>query len=115
MKNTTVIGREGEDRAVEFLEKQGIEIHSRNYHSRYGEIDIIAIENDILAFIEVKTRKSTDFGTASEYVTPKKQQKIIKTATLFLMETDLDLQPRFDIIEVYKTKINYIKNAYECM
>lgn len=114
MKNTTVIGKIGEDNACDFLIKKGYEILFRNFHSRFGEIDIIATKDDVLAFVEVKKRKNTDFGQPSEYVTLKKQQKIIKTATIFLMEHDLDLQPRFDIIEVYKNQINHIKSAFEC-
>ncbi|MFI3226824.1 MAG: YraN family protein [Clostridia bacterium] len=114
MQKTTAIGKDGEDQACDFLAKNGYQITHRNYHSRFGEIDIIAIKDDILAFIEVKKRKNTDFGQPSEYVTLKKQQKIIKTATLFLMKHNLDLQPRFDIIEVYKNQINHIKSAFEC-
>lgn len=112
MKNTTAIGNNGEQRACDYI--KSYEIIVRNYRSRYGEIDIIAKDGDFLVFIEVKTRKTKKYGQASEFVNFAKQQKIIKTASQFLMQNTLDLQPRFDVIEVYNNEINHIKNAFTC-
>lgn len=113
MKNTTLIGKNGEDIACKYLENKGFTIVCRNYRSRYGEIDIIAKDDKFLAIVEVKKRKNTKFGQPAEYVDVKKQQKIIKTALMFLTQNSFELQPRFDVIEIYDGQINHIKNAFE--
>lgn len=103
-----------------YLIDNGYNILETNYYSRYGEIDIIAINQKYLAFVEVKARKKTSLTRALEAVDKKKMIKIIKTAYQFLSEKNLDLQPRFDVCEVYflkqnnikVNKINYIKNAF---
>lgn len=112
------VGKAGENITAKYLVKKGYEIVKQNYSCKYGEIDIIAKKNDILAIIEVKSRCENTKYQAKENVTKKKQDKIKKTTLLFLSENDFGLQPRFDVCEVYFTKdrkvyINYIKNAYE--
>lgn len=115
-------GRFGEEKAVEYLIENEYEIVSLNYSTRYGEIDIIATVDNYLCFIEVKTRIGTPFGTAAEAVTASKRAKIINTANLFIsgLQT-IELQPRFDIIEVVSDKnkgdstlwrVNHIINAF---
>lgn len=114
MKNTTAIGNKGENLACEYILKKSYIILNRNYKTRFGEIDIIAKDNDFLVFVEVKTRKTKKYGLACEYVDFRKQEKIIKTASQFLCENPLDLQPRFDVIEVYDNEINHIESAFIC-
>lgn len=117
---TKNIGDFGENAVCDALIKRGYRILDRNYHSRFGEIDIIAQDGECIAFIEVKTRKSSSFAKACEAVTYWKQQKIIKTAKYYLGEND-DTEMRFDVAEVYYRqngedkevlKINYFKNAF---
>ena len=117
--NTKEIGNFGEDKACEYLEKQGITVLKRNFHARCGEIDIIAKDGETIVFAEVKTRLSKEYGTPSEFVDFRKQEKIIQTALYFLGNDDTDM--RFDVIEVmYKiaegvmqiTEINHIKSAF---
>lgn len=114
------IGSWGEDRACEYLTANGMTIICRNYHSRYGEIDIIAKDKNCTVFVEVKTRKNSVFGNASEYVTRKKQDKIILTAQQYI-GSEAEIEMRFDVIEVYYynnlksfivKQINHIKNAF---
>lgn len=114
MKNTTLIGEKGENTAVIFLKSKQYIIIDKNFRCKFGEIDIIAKKDDFLIFIEVKTRKSSNFGRASEFVDKKKQEKIIITAQTFIQQNQYDLQPRFDVIEVYNTSINHIESAFEC-
>ncbi len=109
------IGDIGEDAAVKFLEDKGYKILKRNFYCRVGEIDIIAVDGEETVFIEVKTRKSDAFGTAAEFVTHQKQQRIIKTALYYIGGSDIPL--RFDVIEVYHKNnevilINHIENAF---
>ncbi|MCW7754534.1 YraN family protein [Desulfobotulus sp. H1] len=94
-------GRSAESCACVFLEQLGLRILARNFRSRFGEIDIIAQEGDTLVFTEVKTRGVFCMGSAFEAVNRSKQQKIIRTALLFLSRSDLDdLYIRFDVIAV---------------
>lgn len=85
MKIVNPTARLGEDKACEFLKKLGFKILERNYRKTYGEIDIIAIDKDVLAFIEVKTRTSNLFGFPLEAITPWKLKSLIKTAQYYKM------------------------------
>ena len=94
-------GRWGEDRAVRWLRLRGWHIEERNYSCRFGEIDVIASRRGVLSFIEVKTRRDDSHGEAREVVSAAKQQRLLSTASLYLSEHETELQPRFDVIEVY--------------
>lgn len=114
------LGKKGEDFAANFLEKIGYEIIERNFHSRYGEIDIIAKKDEYIAFVEVKTRKADVKYAPSEAVTYTKQKKINLTALTYIVKNDVSLQPRFDIIEVMSNegriyKVNHIENAFDAI
>ena len=117
--NTKEIGTFGEDAACEYLEDNDYEILERNFSLKTGEIDIIAEKNGCTVFVEVKTRKKNLYGEPSEAVNWKKREHIQRTALLYL--NSLDVEMRFDIIEVfYKSsgnsfmvsKINHIRNAF---
>ena len=113
-------GNWGEDRAALYLRLHGYRIAERNFRCRQGEIDIIARKGDIVAFVEVKQRKNADFGEAREFVTFSKQRRVIAAAEFWLLKTRCELQPRFDVIEVYapegtktmRPEINHIENAF---
>ena len=94
-------GAWGEQLACKFLMRKFYRILECGYHSRFGEIDIIAKKGKYLVFVEVKLRSSDRFAEAKEYVDRKKQQRIISTAAIYLSENTTDLQPRFDVIEIY--------------
>ena len=112
------LGAWGEDQAVNYLRKQGMKIVERNFRTPVGEIDIIAKNKSILAFIEVKTRRSTLFGTPQEAVGPRKQRQIIRTAHWYLQNNKkLRLQPRFDVIAILcqsgaEVQITHIQDAF---
>ena len=116
MGNNIDKGRKGELIAKEYLVSKGYNILNLNYRNKIGEIDIIALEKDILVFVEVKTRTSTKFGYAYEAVNRKKQEKIIYCSQLYMQQNRLlNYQMRYDIIEVYLTsnlKINHIQNSF---
>lgn len=113
-------GALGEQITADYLTTQGYKILAKNYHSAYGEIDIIAETDNIIAFVEVKTRKEKGIATAREAVSKTKQVKIIQTALLYLQENKIKKQPRFDVCEIYLdgktgtivTNVNFIKNAF---
>lgn len=84
--STTTAGRFGEDTAVNFLKKLGYKIIARNFKSRYGELDIVAIDKNCLVFVEVKTRWNTKFGLPEEAVIPSKLKAIILTGQYFKIQ-----------------------------
>ena len=111
------IGDLGESFAAEVYEKSGYTVVSRNYHSRYGEIDLIAENDDTLCFVEVKTRNFSSVGTPAEAVDYRKQKKLTLTAMKYLTEAECYKQPRFDVLELWQqdskiVRYNLIENAF---
>lgn len=103
-----VIGKTGEDIAEEYLAKKGYKIIERNFYCKTGEIDIIALKDEYLVFIEVKTRTSNNYGTPSEAVTKKKLENLYRTARFYVYTRNLQNEfIRFDAIEVYIQNTNY--------
>ncbi len=114
-------GAAGEILAARYLRANGYELIEVNHRSRFGEIDIIAEHAGYLAFIEVKTRGEAALYEPREAVTYSKQQKIIRTAMGYLAKHPTELQPRFDVVEVYMEnsaplkakRIEHIENAFD--
>lgn len=106
--------------AAEHLRRAGYQILAANWRSRFGEIDLIAADQNYLCFVEVKLRKSAAFGGAGEFVDRRKQNKLRLTAELYLSCHQTRLQPRFDVIEVYAPqgtdtkapRVRHIENAF---
>ena len=112
-----VIGDKGESFAVWLYEKSGYSVVKRNYHSRYGEIDLIAENETEGCFVEVKTRNLSSLGNPAEAVDYRKQKKLTLTAMKYLGESECFKQPRFDVLEVWRqdgkiVKYNLIENAF---
>jgi TIGR00252 family protein len=103
-----VHGKNAEDLAVEFLQRQGIKVIARNVRSRYGEIDIIAQENDTLLFVEVRLRQSASFGGAAASITAAKQKRLHTAASLYLSERADQPPCRFDAILLSALEVNQI-------
>jgi putative endonuclease len=107
------LGRAGELKAAEFLEKKGFKIIKTNYKTHLGEIDIIAEDNGAVVFVEVKTRSGDGYGAPSEAVDYKKRQKYFRVATEYLSrEGKTDRVCRFDVVEIEKGEINHIFDAF---
>ncbi len=107
-----ILGRKGEDLAVEYLKNKGYFILERNFICRQGEIDIIAIDKDYIVFIEIKSRTNTEYGLPSEAVTEEKIKHILKSASYYLHIKGLEnVNVRIDAIEVYiKGNEHYINH-----
>jgi len=99
--------------AAFYLLLKGYRILGFNYRTRFGEIDIICRDGETIVFVEVKYRKSERFGSAEEFVTEKKIERIIKTARQFISEKRLEGTFRFDVVAINGFKIKHIKNAFE--
>lgn len=111
-------GVTGENIACRSLEKNGYIIRERNYRSAYGEIDIIAEKDGVMAFVEVKLRKKGSRVSGLESVSQSKQAKIIRTAMVYIGEKDCLLQPRFDVVSVVEYRedefgVQHFENAFD--
>lgn len=110
------LGKLGEEMAVEFLQKNNYTILQTNWVFQKAEIDIIAQKENVLAVVEVKTRSSVEFGLPQEFVKPKKIQLLVKAVNEYIIENDLDVETRFDIISIYKKdkdyEIDHLEDAF---
>lgn len=109
-KTTKQIGDAGEDRALLELEKNGYKIVARNWRTRFGEIDIIARDNEELVFVEVKAKADAFFGTPAEMITHRKLEKIKRTADSYITEEEYEGPWRIDAVVIENEKIEIIKN-----
>ena len=121
MGKSDLLGGWGEALAAEYLRRKRYEVVACRYHCRFGEIDLIVKNKKYLVFVEVKLRKSDRFAGAMEYVDRRKQDRIRMTASMYLSRNETNLQPRFDVIEVYapfgmdtpKPEINHLEDAFQ--
>lgn len=116
--NTREIGKIGESAACRYLENKGYEIKERNFYVSHYEVDILADDNGCDVFVEVKTRKNSNYGFPSDFVDSGKMERLKKAA---LNHSGTDKNIRFDIIEVMYdivygdieiTEVNHIENAF---
>ena len=118
--NSASLGKEGERKVAKYLQNKGYSIIKYNHRERFGEIDIIARIDNTIVFVEVKTRRADSLVKGFEAITPYKQERIRKTALLFMNKLELDCIIRFDAASVtvdYDNnklvwKLEYIKNAF---
>jgi len=112
--NSAKLGKEGENRAVEALQTAGMSIIARNFRSRQGEIDIIALDGEILVFIEVKAYSKFGLESLAHSISPKKQRRIIETAKYFLSihRQYYGRAIRFDVIFIGNEAVSHIASAF---
>lgn len=114
-----LLGKNGEVIAATYLQKRGYKIIGKNYHCKFGEIDVIAFDGDCLVFIEVKTRSSTSFGTPAAAVDFRKQKQISKAAHAYLRDKQMmDCNTRFDVVGITvqnkkPPKVELFTNAFD--
>ncbi len=121
MGRSNLLGAWGESVAAEYLRKKKYKILCANFRCKLGEIDLIAADRNYLVFVEVKLRKNADFAQAREFVDRRKQSRIRTTAQLYLSWNPTDLQPRFDVVEIYapmgaetkKPQIIHLEDAFQ--
>jgi len=113
--NAYLKGLQGEEAAEDYLCKAGMACLDRRYRSPYGEIDLIMLDGEVLAFVEVKARNMSTLYAAQMSVTPTKQRRIIQTALCFLSEhpEHTGRLMRFDIIGLSSDCIQHIPNAFQ--
>lgn len=115
-----LLGRWGETQTADWLRARGWRVVAAGWRCRFGEIDLIAVNDKYIAFAEVKLRKNAVFAPARAFVDRGKQERVRTAAQLYLLEHPTELQPRFDVAEIYapegmatrKPEINYIEDAF---
>lgn len=121
MGKNNISGAWGEALAAEYLRKKHYKIEAVGFRCRFGEIDLIIRDKQFLIFVEVKLRRSGTFAEAMEYVDRRKQARIRTTAAVYLSQHPTELQPRFDVIEIYapegtltkKPQIHHLEDAFQ--
>ncbi|WP_276620076.1 YraN family protein [Syntrophomonas wolfei] len=111
------LGLWGEELAAQYLGKKGYKILERNFYTRYGELDLVCEKDDNIVFVEVKTRRSTRFGSPEEAITPRKMGNMKKAAILYLKSSPRFFpEISFDVVSILvedgKSRINHIINAF---
>ena len=116
MAEHNILGQQGEEKAQSYLKEKGYQILHVNWRHRRSEIDIIAMDGDILVFVEVKTRQTSLFGDPENAVDYKKQRHLIHAANAYVLKYGYDKDARFDvvsvIIEKHTSQINHFKDAF---
>ena len=121
MGQNNLSGAWGEALAAEYLRKKRYTLVAAGYRCKFGEIDLIVKNRKYLVFVEVKTRKNARFARASDYVDRHKQDRLRVTASVYLAQNPTQLQPRFDVIEIYapegtetrKPQITHLEDAFQ--
>ena len=113
MSNNIPLGKLGEDLATQFLINKGYMILERNWRSHHKEVDIIALDGKTLVIVEVKTRKSDEYGLPDLAVNKRKQRLLISAANAYILSHPIDLEARFDIISIYFEGENAVIEHYE--
>src|SRR5262245_6163655 len=93
-------GNWGEEEALKYLQKLGYKILERNWRYKHLEVDIIALDQNTLVIVEVKTRKSSDYGAPEAFVSKTKQQHLVRAANFYLEKRDFHHACRFDVISI---------------
>lgn len=121
MGRNNIVGAWGEALAAKYLQRKRYQLLASGYRCRYGEIDLIVANKKFLVFVEVKLRKNDTFAQAMEYVDYHKQNRLRTTAEFYLSQNPTELQPRFDVIEIYardgvdtkRPKIHHLEDAFQ--
>ncbi len=113
------LGAQGERIAAARLESLGLVIETRNYRTRFGEIDLVARDGEETVFVEVRTKRSTAYGTPEESLTPRKQARLVKAAQGYLAEHGRANAPwRVDLVAITlqpdgPARITHVESAVE--
>jgi len=111
-----VLGRHGEEMALEFLEENGFTVLEKNWRYRKAEVDLIATDGQTLVIIEVKTRSTDHFGTPEESINKAKQKLLCEAANAYIAIKEIKNEVRFDIVSIVtdgnQTRLHHIRDAF---
>jgi putative endonuclease len=106
-------GEAGEDAALRYLLKQGLQLVKRNFRCKGGEIDLIMREREGLVFVEVRQRADRNFGGAAASITPAKQRRLVVAAQLYLQRYRQPPPCRFDVVAIDGKELEWLRNVIE--
>lgn len=110
------LGKKGERAAAEFLSRKGYRILEQNYRYLKAEIDIIAQKENTVVAVEVKTRSTPDFGNPQDFVKPQQIERLVMALDHYIVQNDLEVEARFDIVGIIKnklgTRIEHLEDAF---
>lgn len=113
------LGKEGEEIACKHLLEQGYKILERNYRYHRNEVDIIALNGEELIVVEVKSRSNDYFGDPEDFLKDTQIKTIVNVVDAYIQQRDLEVEVRFDIISIVKSRdnlqVNHIKDAFKCI
>ena len=116
MAKHLILGQKGEDIAAQYLEQHGYTILDRNWRCGHKDLDLVATKDNIVVFVEVKTRSTIDWGDPFEAVTAQKIRRIVNSADAYIRFNCIDMDARFDIISIVleygEFKIEHIEQAF---
>ncbi|MFA5974552.1 MAG: YraN family protein [Elusimicrobiota bacterium] len=114
MNPESSLGAQGESEAARYLEKNGLRVISRHFQTRWGEIDLICRDQDLLVFVEVKTRTLASHPSAAEAITPAKQKRFLNAALSYIKKHRLEgCALRFDVVLIEAGRVEWIPSAFE--
>lgn len=117
-ENNFLTGKKGEEMAGRYLENKGFLIKERNFRTRFGEIDIVGFDKNILVFVEVKTKIGHEFGEPEEMINKGKLGKVRRMGEVYLQDKNLDVACRIDVVAVVLSgdgkieRIEHYENVY---
>ena len=112
-RTTIAVGATGEDRAADHLVRKGYRIVERNYRCKLGELDIIARDGAVLVFVEVRSRRSAEFGCALDAVSWHKRRKVTRVAMSYIAHRRPSfVAARFDVVAITGDELVHIKDAW---
>ncbi len=116
MAKHNILGHEGEDIAAEYLKQQGYTIQDRDWHCGHKDLDLVVTKDNVIVFVEVKTRTGTDWGDPQDFVNDRKIRSIVQSADAYLRLNQINMEVRFDIISVVfddgDFKVEHIEEAF---
>ena len=116
MAKHNILGHEGEDIAAKYLEQKGYAVLDRNWRCGHKDLDLVVTKDNVVVFVEVKTRTGTEWGDPVDAVTDRKIRRIVNSADAYIRFNQIDMDARFDIVSIVvedgEFKVEHIEQAF---
>ena len=116
MAKHNILGQQGEDLAAKYLEQKGYAVLDRNWRCGHKDLDLVVTKDNVVVFVEVKTRTGTEWGDPVDAVTDRKIRRIVNSADAYIRFNQIDMDARFDIVSIVvedgEFKVEHIEQAF---
>jgi len=116
MAKHNILGQQGEDIAASYLEQKGYAVLDRNWRCGHKDLDLVVTKDNVIVFVEVKTRTGTEWGDPVDAVTDRKIRRIVNSADAYIRFNQIDMDARFDIVSIVvedgEFKVEHIEQAF---